>query len=125
MPTLSYYQVGERIVTALPELSEAFERCLEDWQPDLPGAVNVADDVLTPALDRWLDADEEDVLRRAFAVVEDLATDEDPDIRDAMQVGVVNWIAQDAKWVRVAKRFMGPATLGMLDKSGLAPPETA
>ena len=121
-PSLSYYQVGERIVAALPELAPAFESCLEDWQPDLPGAVNIADDVLTPALDRWLEAEDDDVLQRAFGVIEELATDADPDIRDAVQVGVVNWIAQDSQWVHVAKLFMGPRTREMLEKSGLTPP---
>jgi hypothetical protein len=120
MPSIAYYQVGERIVAALPELTDAFESCLEQWRPELPGAVNVADDVLTPALDRWLESDsDEDLLRRAFGVIEELAADPDLDIRDAVQVGVVNWIAQDPQWVSVAERFMGPKTREMLERSGL------
>src|SRR5262245_1420168 len=126
MPSVAYYQVGERIIAALPELAEAFESYLEQWQPDLPGAVNVADDVLTPALDRWLEADsDEDLLRRAFGVIEELATDPDANIRDAIQVGVVNWISQDSQWLRVGRRFMGPKTREMLEKSGIQPPGPA
>jgi hypothetical protein len=119
MPTIDYYQIGERIVASLPELTDAFHACLDRWSPELPGAVNVIDEVFTPALDRWLDRAEDELLHRAFDLIEDLASDANVDIRDAVQVGVVNWIAQDVHWLQRAKQFMGPATLNLLAKSAL------
>ncbi|MDJ0785196.1 MAG: hypothetical protein QNK05_00220 [Myxococcota bacterium] len=119
MPSLEYYQMGEMVASTLPELAEQMDRCLAEWDPELPGAVNVADEVLTAALEAWLDLRAGDeLLGRAFRLIETLASHADPDIRDAIQVGVVNWLAGDPDRLQKAKPFMGARTAEMLDALG-------
>lgn len=111
-------EVSERMVEALPELTMAFEDYCAEWKDDLPGAYNVACDVLIPAVTAWLEAGENEMLlRRLFAFVEQLAGDLDDDVRDFAQEGIINAIAQRDQWVEVARPYMGPKSLAMLSRS--------
>ena len=111
-------EVGERMIVALPELTKSFEDYCEEWRDDLPGAYNIACDVLMPAASAWLEnVATEPLLKRLFSFVEELASDLDQDVRDFAQEGIINALAQNEKWVEAAKLYMGPRTLWMLSRS--------
>lgn len=111
------HEVSERIVDALPELTKSFEDYCEEWKGEMPGAYNVACDVLMPALMGWIESRDAILLKRVFAFVEDLANDPDEIVRDFAQVGIVNVIAQRDDWVEVARPYMGGKTLFLLSRS--------
>lgn len=96
------------MVAALPELSAAHEDFLEFWGPgDPPGAINFTDNVLVPFVEELLEDEERgEVLRRAFAFIEELASDPGADIREAAQVAV-NCLTPNKKFL-AATYLMGP-----------------
>jgi hypothetical protein len=101
-------EIGDAIVDALPELSADLETCHAEWAPDVPGAYNIADTVLWPALERWLVAENAaDPLKRGFDLLEQLSLDPDQETHFWVNEQV-SWLMQSEAWVAAASPFLGP-----------------
>lgn len=104
------------MVSAIPELAGALEEYIADWDGmDVdPGPINITDEVLIPFVERCLRDVEASTssLQRAFRFIEELASDEDAEIRDVAQVAV-NSLSENANLDRVAF-LIGPKMREML-----------
>lgn len=94
----------------LPETSSALEDYRANWHLDVePGAINRSDEVLVPFVENCLEKDcADDLLRRMFAFIEELASDPEAEIREAAQQ-TVDCLAPNPSF-RKEKRLMGPKT---------------
>ena len=111
-----YFEIGDRMVAMLPELSAAREEFVEWWKPGSPGPINLIDELLTPFIRELLkDQSREDVLRRAFVFIEELASDPDADIREVAQE-TIDCIVSDEGFFD-AMPLMGPKMREMVRTS--------
>ena len=113
-----YFEVGDRMVAALPELSADLEDYYANWKvAGEPGAINLTDEILVPFVGKCLEeGGAEEILGRAFGFVEELASDLEAEIRDVAQE-VVNCLASNPSFVG-ATALLGPKTRTMLDRNG-------
>jgi hypothetical protein len=113
-----YYEVGDRMVEAIPELSAVFEDYVADWKaPGAPGAINLTDELLVPFVEELLeDESRVGVLQRALNFIEDLASDPESEIREVAQE-TVNCLAPNRKFLE-AVPLMGAKTQQLLERSG-------
>ena len=111
-----YFEIGDRIVAAIPELAGVLEEYVAEWKGmDIePGPINICDEVLIPFVERCLQDVETSAssLQRAFTFIEELASDDEAEIRDVAQVAV-NSLAGNANLDRVAP-LIGPRMHEML-----------
>ena len=113
-----YFEVGDRMVDAIPELSAAFEDYVAAWKaPGTPGAINLTDELLVPFVEEILeDESRAGVLQRALNFIEDLASDPEAEIREVAQE-TVNCLAPNRKFIGASHR-MGAKTQQLLQRSG-------
>lgn len=113
-----YFDVGDRMVDAIPELSAAFEDYVANWKaPGSPGAINLTDALLVPFVEAILeDESRAGVLQRALNFIEELASDPEGEIREVAQEAV-NCLAPNRKFVQ-AIPLMGAKTQQLLQRSG-------
>jgi hypothetical protein len=114
-----YFEIGDRLAEAVPELAGPLEECIADWGETgvEPGPINITDEVLVPSVERWLQDEKvsSSSLNRALRFIEELASDDDPQIREVAQV-VVNSLSGNANLNRVQDRI-GPKMHAMLEIS--------
>jgi hypothetical protein len=113
---LVYEQAAERLVQFVPELRDAYQLELKWWGSETPGPHVVFEDILNPYIDRLLAADDEHALRRVFAFIEILSTATDTRLQDLVAVAVCEHLGGDVARLDSVRRFVGPATLKILNK---------
>ena len=102
-------QIGEALVTALPELAADLEDYVAEWAggPERPGPYSLSSDVLCPSLQRWLESGHSsDQLRRALVLLDQLAQDPNPEIRFWV-ADIATWLIQEPRWLQAARPFLG------------------
>jgi hypothetical protein len=120
MVSARYFEIGDRMAAALPELADEIAQLSGDYEANLgsgPGPINLIDEVLTPAMRTWL-ADAaacEASLRRAFGFLEELAADPEAEIREVAQI-TANCLAGAPRLDRAAA-WIGPRMREMFQRS--------
>jgi len=100
------------LVDAVPELRSQYEQEVKWWGEEEPGAHNIYGDLLTPHLISLLKSDEqEDTLKRIFALLEKLANHEDVHVQEVVAFSVLEQLGGDKELLQKARRYMGPKTL--------------
>ena len=112
-----YFEVGDWMIAALPELSAVFEDYLANWgSGPAPGAINIADEIFVPFVEQILQDDgKEELLARALSFIETLAADPEAEIREVAQE-TVNSLAPSARFLRARSR-MGVKTQELFRRS--------
>jgi len=112
-----YFEIGDRMVDALPELSSALEDYFASWKLEgEPGPINLTDEILLPFVEKRLEEQgSEEVLGRAFEFIEQLAADPEAEIRE-VAAEIVSCLAPHPKF-RDAVSVMGPRTREMAERS--------
>lgn len=111
MIELTYQNLGDKLIEAVPELRPQYEQELQGWGEEEPGAHNIYGDVLNPFLLSLLKSDaQEDTLRRIFDFLEELANHNDPNVQDVVGATVIERL-HGAGELKHARRYMGPRTL--------------
>ena len=116
MSDISYSNLSDKLVEIVPELLPQYQKELEWWGGEEPGAHNVYGDVLNPYLITLLKSapkkDNEEVLRRIFGFLELLSNHPDVHVPEVVGVTVLE-VLLGAGLLETSRRYMGPATLQM------------
>lgn len=117
MTAITFDNLTEKLIEAVPELRPAYEAELGWWRDERPGQYIVYEDILNPYLASLLDLEggEEEPLRRIFAFLEMLANHErDPEVPNLVQVAIIEPLLDTARLAK-ARRYMGGAMLRLTD----------
>ena len=117
MTEITYQNLGDKLVEAVPELRPQYEQELKWWGEEEAGAHNIYGDVLNPVLISLLKSepksqDQEETLKRVFAFLEELANHDDPNVQDVVGATVLERLFGVGELQR-ARSYMGPRTLQM------------
>jgi hypothetical protein len=116
---LNYDALVRDMVAAIPEARLGLEREKRWWGGDKPGAHVVFGNVLVALLKQGLDAgDQQDMLARAFAFVEKLASHQSLEVREIASQSILEPIADEERHVLAARPYLGPNSLQMLKSIG-------
>lgn len=127
MDEMTYENMSEHLLMAIPELRPGYEETLEWWDGEVPGNHVIYGDLLNPYLLSLLKkGGEEEPLRRIFDLLEVLATSQDSDVRDVL-IATVLWRLEGHKdLLPEAYKYMGPETLKLqYIVEGRTPDETS
>lgn len=107
----SFRRVNQALVEALPELRPRYEEETEAWGEEMGPHVIYAD-VLNPYLTDLLQSADDSstgaALGRAFAFLETLAQDADPEAANVATTTVAEHLESDRESLDRARPFMGP-----------------
>jgi hypothetical protein len=114
---VTYQNLGDKLVEAVPELRTRYEQELQWWGEEEPGAHNIYGDVLDPFLISLLKSEskslaEEETLKRVFDFLEELANNDDSRVQDVAGATVLERL-HGAGELQRARSYMGPRTLQM------------
>ncbi len=102
--------LADRLLATVPDLRHSYNAELEWWGKEEPGAHIVFGDLLNPYLGTLLMKGEDQQLARVFRFLEELATDNDLDVRSVVGATVCPYLLDDEKRFNRALAYMGPAT---------------
>lgn len=109
-----YYWLGERLVEALPELRDEHDELVASYAdevPSRPGQHVAFDELLNRFLIEQLQTGNTEVLTRIFALLEDMASHEGPEIRNVVRNTVCSYLSGNhPDLVPSALAYMGPNT---------------
>ena len=112
MAEITLDNLGEQLVTAIPELRSQYESELEWWGDEQPGAHIIFGDILNPYLISLLElGDRENTIKRIFAFLEQLANYEDSQIQEVVTVTVCERLGDRKDLLAKARQYMGNNTL--------------
>lgn len=116
MSEITFENMSEKLVEAIPELKPAYEKELQWWRGEEAGAHNIYAEVLNThllsLLESVVDTQTEETLSRIFKFLEELSNHEDIRIQEVVGVTVIERL-YGAGLLEKARRYMGPATLQM------------
>jgi hypothetical protein len=111
----TYDEASERLIEAVPEIREAYEKELAWWKGEKPGQFIIYEDIFKPYLISLLfSADEPERLRAIFEFLETLAASPDQDVRNLLYVAICEVLVAEDALLSAARQYAGPATLDML-----------
>ncbi|MBD2185315.1 hypothetical protein H6S82_09850 [Planktothrix sp. FACHB-1355] len=117
MTEIKFDNLGEHLVTAIPELRSQYESELEWWGDEQSGAHIIFGDILNPYLISLLElGDREDTIKRIFAFLEQLANHEDTQIQEVVAVTVCERLGDNKNLLAKARQYMGNTTLCFSDQ---------
>ncbi len=112
MTSISYANMSERLIEAVPELRLKYESQLNWWGDEKPGRHIVYGDLLNPYLISLLEENgQKDVLGRIFALLEALSQHEDILVREVVAVTVLETLVGHRDIWEKARKLMGKETL--------------
>lgn len=112
MNELTYENLAEKMIEAIPELAPQYQQELEWWGEEEPGAHNIYGDILTPYLISLLKSDsQEGILKRIFAFLEKLANHEDVHVQEVVAFSVCEQLGDHKELLARARKYMGVSTL--------------
>lgn len=111
MTKITYENMADKLVEALPELRPEYEAELEYWGDEKPGRHVTYGNILNPHIESALESHDEDFLRRAFSFLEELANHDDEKVQEVVGVTVCEGLIGNKKLLPAAKSYMGEATL--------------
>jgi hypothetical protein len=111
---ITFENMAEKLIEVVPELRCQYESELEWWGDEQPGAHIIFGDVLNPYLICLLESgNQEAILARIFAFLEELASHEDTRVQEVVAVTVCERLGDDSKVIEKARRYMGNKTLSL------------
>src|SRR3990172_1986422 len=114
MASIRYDDLSRALIERVPELQARYDAELRAWGDETPGPHIVFGDVLYPALAAALRSNErEELIKRSFAFLEELANDSDDQIQNVVAVSVCEQFALGGdEWLLAkAREYMGESTL--------------
>jgi hypothetical protein len=111
MINLTYDRVEKALVDAVPEVRDKYKEFFRWWKSGPPDLYNIflftLEPVLMPALGSGSDAD---LLDRIFRYFEDMARSGDIQVRNLLQVEILEKLVGDRSKLSVAWQYMGEET---------------
>ena len=116
---LTYSDLSKRLLEAVPELRIPYEQQLKISSGEDPGPHIVFGDVLAPYLVFLLESGQrEDIVRRIFEFLEELAVHPDIHVQEVIAQAVVERLAEDKALLSAARKYIGPRTLQFVQEAG-------
>lgn len=120
---LTKENIIEEFLTLVPELKERYEKEMEWWSGEFPGFHNLFGNVLNPYLeeihDKYLKVEKEDykdILCRIYSFIEYMAISSDDDIKNVVQVTILEKIGDNKVILENAYKFMGKEAKKLSDE---------
>jgi len=112
MQSLTFETVNDALVAVVPELREQYQKELQWWKGERPGPYNIFGYVLNPVLTSLLkgERNDEDTLYRIFRFFEEMATSDNPEVVNLLQVEELETLVAETSLAAAAWKYMGPAT---------------
>ncbi len=111
---ITFENMAEKLIEVVPELRCQYESELEWWGDEQPGTHIIFGDVLNPYLICLLESgNQEAIMVRIFAFLEELASHEDTRVQEVVAVTVCERLGDDSKVIEKARRYMGKKTLSL------------
>jgi hypothetical protein len=113
---VTYEGLTSELLKRIPELILPYRQVLRQWGGEQPGQHIIFEEVLIPFLFSELQSSKaKPLLRKAFVLLEDMASHPDGDVRDVVgeAVGESFWGHDDL--LSRARKFMGPETKKVID----------
>lgn len=109
---ISYDNIPDKLVEAIPELKTAYNDGLLMWDGELPGPYVVFGNVLNPFLIEQLEIDgNEELLKRIFDFLEILSNERDIHIQEVVAYSVLERLSGNNEIYQKARKYMGKTTL--------------
>jgi hypothetical protein len=114
---LSYDNVVEALMEAVPELRATYEAECHQWGDEPPGPHVIFGDILNPYLVDLLGSDRQDAkVHQVFQFLEPLANHEDVHMQELVAVTVCERLGDDPKILHRAHKYMGARTRQFSDE---------
>jgi hypothetical protein len=112
MNVLTFENVSDALLSALPEFQERYRRELSWWQgPEPPGQYTVFGFVTKPAVRDLLGSNKEPaLLKRIFDFFEEMARSSDIQVPNLLQIEIFEWLIGDPERLATAWKYMGEET---------------
>ena len=108
---MEYINLSKELIVCIPELSYIYEKELELWDGEDPGAHNIFGDVLNPFLIEALHKNvKEELLEKVFAFLERMAKSDDVLVQEVLGCTVLERIGDDKAILQKAKKYMKEET---------------
>ena len=114
MEAITYQNMCEKLVEAIPSLKINYAKELKWWDGKNPGPHNIYGDVLNPYIEELVKFKNQksDELKLIFEFLEKLATHEDEKVRNVLQATVCEQITGNGLYSHL-KKYMGKETLSL------------
>jgi hypothetical protein len=96
-----------------PELEARFRGVTAWWEGDDPGLHVLVGDVLTPFVIAVIESGDDTEIEHTLDFVERLANEDDPDLRNALTVSLLEGLGDSPDLLATARQRMGPKTLDL------------
>ena len=103
---------AEKLINTVPKLWQNCKSGIQWWGEEKPGVHIVFGELLNPYLVSLLESEEqEEILRRIFAFLEELANHRDTQIQEVVAVTVCERLGDSKELLLKARKHMGEKTL--------------
>jgi len=112
--SLVYAELNQRLLEVIPELEASYQEELKLWAPDIPGSHVMYGNLLVPLLEERLGLEgQEEILRRAFSLIEELSVSDDRFVREVVTDTICEYVVDRRELYSPAKELMGPRTAAL------------
>jgi hypothetical protein len=101
---------SDKLVVFFPELREAFDREVEWWRGETPGAYIVYEGLFYRYVEKRLESKDAEALQRVFDFVEFVITAEDTRLHDLIRISILTRLTVEPVLSAEARRYMQPLT---------------
>lgn len=116
LKTINYDDIIPKILEAIPEIRDEYEKEAAHWTDEKMGPYNLFDIILMPRVIGLLNGTgHEEELRRVFNFFEELASHQNIEIRNVIGVGVCEELCCHEAALQKAVKFMGSRTKAHCD----------
>lgn len=116
LKTINYDDIIPKILEAIPEIRDEYEKEAAHWTDEKMGPYNLFDIILMPRVIGLLNGTgHEEELRRVFNFFEELASHQNIEIRNVIGVGVCEELCCHEAALQKAVKFMGRRTKAHCD----------
>lgn len=112
---LQYEQLDQELLKSIPELGPLYDKEMEWWKDEKPGAHIIFGDLLNPFL-HWLleEGVNQALIRRIFIFLEKMANSSDVRVQEVVAVTVLEALMDKKIILEKAKEYMGQSTMRVL-----------
>jgi len=109
--------IVEQLLCYIPEINLKYQEEIAWWEDEFPGLHNILGDVLNGFVVNLLKASgQEELKRRVFTFYKMMATSIDKDVRNVLQVTLLEYLGDDKEILSKAYQYMGKNTKILSDE---------
>ena len=111
---MKYINLVEMLILKIPEIKNLYEKEINWWGDEEPGAHNIFGDIVNPYFLCLLKTEEtQEHLKRVFDFLEEMAKSEDKLVQEVLNCTVLERLGDDKEILKRASKYMGQKTKNM------------